>query len=268
MGYTGLDIELQDWLRSQEWSSKAKQIVGSTWNLYDSYTVETFKSPTTFAAWTVWYGNPTGSTWDTNIMRTRYNTFEYHIKGTQTILAPVWWVNGLNVAMDQTANDWVEITQWITSRSPAYYTVGTEAFYFEVTFKPADVSWSDDCAFWFRKAEAYQAAIDDYDEMAAFNNISWNLYIETILNNGATSSTDTSENIADWDTVTLRLECDLAWKVTFFYNWEAPSTTVTFTFDSWEKVIPFFYFLQDTDLMDTLYITQWETGKLENSVNR
>ena len=48
-------------------------------------------------------------------------------------------------------------------------------------FAIADVSDTDDCAFGFRKVEAYQANIDDYDEMAALNVISGDIKIETIL---------------------------------------------------------------------------------------
>ena len=112
-------------------------------------------------------GAATGTAGDENIMCIGDSMFEYHILGTQTILGPQLVAAGLDIGMDQTANDGVEITQGILARQKHAFTVGTDgAFYLKVKFTIADVSGTDDCAVGFRKAEAYQANIDDYDEMA------------------------------------------------------------------------------------------------------
>ena len=153
-------------------------------------------------------GAPTGTAGDENVFYTSGQCFEYHILGTQTIVAPVWSANGLNIAMDLADNDGVEISQGILSSSKGAFTAGTDRCFFEAKIKIADVSGSDDCAVGFRKAEAYQANIDDYDEMAALNVISGDVKIESILNGGTTSTTDTTENVADTEYVKLRIEVD------------------------------------------------------------
>ena len=47
--------------------------------------------------------------------------------------------------------------------------------------------------------------VDDYDEAAFLNVILGDIYIETILNNAATTSTDTTNNVTDGGTVTLKV---------------------------------------------------------------
>jgi len=206
---------------------------------------------------------PGGTTGDENMMLTTKNAFEYHILGTQTITAPTWASTGLDVGMDQTADDGVELTNGITSRSKAAFTVGTDGpFYLEVTFSIADVSGTDDCAIGFRKAEAYQANLDDYDEMACLNVISGAINIETILNNGATTTTDTTDTWADAASHTLKVLVDGNGAVTYQIDGVAPTTTAAFSFDSAEVVVPFFYFLNDTDLAGNVLITSWKVDNL------
>lgn len=206
-------------------------------------------------------GAATGTGGDENAMIIDGEAFEYHILGTQTIVSPVSHADGLNIGMDQTDNDGVEVSQGITNGSKSAFTVGTSAaFYAKCSFSIADVSGTDDCAFGFRKAEAYQAAIDNYDEMACLNVISGNITIETILNNGATSSTDTTDDWADGEEHTLEVYVSAAGVVTFKIDGAAPTTTATFTFDDAEVVIPFFYFLHASDVAGAVVLTKWEVG--------
>jgi len=202
-----------------------------------------------------------GTTGETNVMILPRTAFEYNIKGTQTILVPSIGATGLDVSMDATDNDGVEITQGITARSRAAFTVGTSgAFYAKLTFTLADVSDTDDCAFGFRKAEAYQANIDDYDEMACLNVISGDIYIETILNNAATVSTDTTNNWADAASHTLEVYVSATGVVTFKIDGAAPTVTATHTFDSAEVVVPFFFMLHAAASTAGAVLTQWEVG--------
>lgn len=210
------------------------------------------------------YSTPTGATGDVNVMAFDDAKFEYHMKGAgQTILAPTFGANGLDISLDLTNNEGVEITQGITARSKSAFTVGTDpAFFFTVTLKITDVSGTDDLAMGFRKAEAYQANVDDYDEMAALNVISGAIKIETILNNAATVTTDTTQTVADAGTVTLTVKVSAAGVVTYEINGAAPTVTAAFTFDSGEVVVPFLYFLHDADVAETTYLQKWEVGYL------
>lgn len=208
-------------------------------------------------------GSPTGATGDENIIKTDRNTFEYHILGAgQTILFPSWDTNGLDVALDLVADEGCEVCPGITARSRAAYTVGTDEFYAKCQFSIADVSGTDDCAFGFRKMEAYQANVDDYDEAAYLNVISGDVYIETILNGGGTASTDTGEDWGDGEDYTLEVRVEKAGAVTFLIDGVvvSPAGWSQFSFDSGEVVVPFFYFLHDATSPGAIYLKLWQCG--------
>jgi len=203
-----------------------------------------------------------GTAGDTNVLALEDNIFEYHVKGTQTITAPSLTSAGLNVGMDQTDNDGVEVSQGITSRSRGAFVVGTDAaFYAKCKFSIETVAGTDDCAFGFRKAEAYQANIDDYDEMACLNAISGNITIETILNGGETTATDTTDDWADAETHTLEIYVSAAGVVTYKIDGTAPTTTAAFTFDDGEVVVPFFFMLNaNSSQAGVIALQEWEAG--------
>lgn len=206
-------------------------------------------------------GACTGTAGDVNVMSTGKTAFNYCIKGTQTIVCPVYTANGLNIGMDQTDNDGVEITQGILSNARHAYTVGTDSdFYISVKFSIEDVSGTDDCAVGFRKAEAYQANIDDYDEMACLNVISGDIKIETILNNAATTTTDTTNDWADGETHTLEVRVSKAGVVTYFIDGTAPKVTAAFTFDNAEVVVPFMFMLNSTDVVGEVALKEWKVS--------
>lgn len=223
-------------------------------------TYETFKSNPVTAK--LAGGAATGSTGDTNIMLFPQTAFEYHIKGTQTILAPQRTATGLDIGMDQTDNDGVELSQGILAGSKHAYTIGTDGpFHFRVKLKIADVSGTDDCAIGFRKAAAYGANIDDYTDMATLNVISGDINIETILNNAATTTTDTTQNWADGETHELEVIVDQAGVVTYKIDGVAPTTTAAFTFDSGDVVVPFLFFLHATDVAGEVSLIEWQVDK-------
>lgn len=194
-------------------------------------------------------------------MHTLLNSFEYHIKGTQTILAPVFSSSGLNIAMDQTDNDGVELTNGLSSRSRAAYTIGTDNCYFEITATITDVSGTDDFCVGFRKQAAYQANVDDYTDAAYFQWAGTALNIETILNNAATTTVATTNTLTDATEFTMRVEI-INGVTAFYLNGAAPSTQVNFTFDTGDVVMPFLFMLNSSDLCDSIYLTKWECGKL------
>lgn len=206
-------------------------------------------------------GAATGTAGDTNLLSVPGADFEYHIKGTQTILAPVLTAVGMDIGMDQTANDGIELSNGILAISPVAFVVGTDGpFEFSVRLKLADVSGTDDCAIGFRKAEPYQANVDDYDEMACLNVILGDIKIETILNNAATVTTDTTNNWADTETHTLTVKVGTDRAVTYEIDGAAPLVTAAYSFDAGEVVVPFFFFLHDIDVCDTVEIISWNAG--------
>ena len=208
-------------------------------------------------------GAVAGATGEEDLMIFEENIFEYHILGAgQTLLAPVFKAGGLDIGLDQAADEGCEVSQGILSRSRAAFTVGTDAFYAKCKFSIETVAGTDDCAFGFRKAEDYQANIDDYDEMAALNVIAGDIKIETILNNAATDTTDTTDAWADGETHTLEVYVDLLGQVTFKIDGAAPTVTASFTFDSGEAVVPFLYMLNHTGGAGAVLLKEWECGLL------
>jgi len=166
--------------------------------------------------------------------------------------APGMTTTGADYAYEQDDDDGIE---WRMSDNTCKgregidrFTVGKQAFSAELEFSIADVSGTDDCAFGFAKVEAHQAAIDDRDESAVLNVISGDIKIETILNGGATTTTDTTDNWADTEIHSLKVSVSKAGAVTYQIDGAAPSTTASFSFDANEVVTPSFYLLQAADL--------------------
>jgi hypothetical protein len=207
-------------------------------------------------------GATAGTTGAQNMCKLNYSNWEQVILGAgQTLIAPVMGATGLNVSGDAADNEGFEFSTGITAGDKAHFTVGTDAAFFaRLRFTIADVSDTDDCAFGFRKAEAFQANVDDYDEMAALNVISGDIKIETILNDGATTTTDTTENWADAATHTLEVDVSAAGAVTYKIDGHAPSTTAAFTFDTGEVVVPFFYFLHAAASTAGIVVHEFECG--------
>lgn len=211
-------------------------------------------------------GAASGVTGTTNVMQTRFNAFEYNIKGTQTILAPSLvqvsaGVSALNIGMDQTDNDGVEITTGILTSNPFCFLVGTDpAFFFRVRFSIQTVAGTDDCAIGFRECEAYQANIDDYTDSAVLNVISGDIYIETILNNAATVSTDTTQNWANGETHTLEVLVDSVGAVTYKIDGVAPTVTAAYSFTAGLYVCPYIFFLNAAGLAGQVNILEFECG--------
>lgn len=185
---------------------------------------------------------------ETNILSFSDGNLQYTVKGTQTILCPQLGTGGLDIGMDQTDNDGLELTAGITSTSPAAFVVGTDKFYAKAQFSIATVAGTDDCAFGFRKAEASQTNLDDYDEMAAFNIISGDIKTETILNGGDTTTTDTTDDWADAETHELEVRVALDGTVSYLLDGLAPTAVAAtaFEFDEGEIVVPFLFMLQAT----------------------
>ena len=205
-------------------------------------------------------GAAVGAAGSENLMFTGANVFEYHIIGTATILSPTRISTGLTIGLDVEDNDGIEICAGILAGNGSSFKVGTDGpFHFRCTFDVADVSGSDNLMVGFRKAEAYQAvALDDYDEMAAFDVVSGDIKTATVINDGTTVNTDTTEDWADLATHCLEVDVALNGAVTYKIDGVAPGTTVAYSFDAGEVVVPFFYNRYATTTPGVIYIIEWD----------
>ena len=190
--------------------------------------------------------------------------FEYDPLGTQTITSPQITADGLNISMDQTEDDGVILCRGITARNPESFVIGTDpAFYAKCRFTIANVSGTDDCAFGFVKATAYESNFDDWEDGAFLNVISGNITIQTILNDAATTSTDTTDDWADTEEHELEVNVSAAGVVTYKIDGAAPTVTAAFTFDDGDRVFPCFFFLHAAaPVAGVVTISKWESGLL------
>ena len=217
-------------------------------------------------------GAATGATGDRNLLLSPGWGFqqplalEYFILGAgQTILAPVLTANGLNIGLDQAAAEGLELTMGINARSPVAFVVGTDRpFYFAVRVKVEDASGVNPLLVGFRKAEAYRADFNDYDEMAAIgiqgtadpNTIK----LATILNNAATVVTDTTNTWADLAAKTLKAKVGANRAVTYELDGAAPAAVAAYAFDAGEVVVPFVHLLNAADLGGAVELISWDCG--------
>jgi len=207
-------------------------------------------------------GAATGTAGDVNVINIDGDTFEYCMLGTQTILAPEITAAGLNWSLDQTEDDGVIVTRGITARNPESFVVGTDkAFFAKFRATIANVSGTDDFAFGFVKATAYPANFDDFTDAAVLNVISGAIYTETILNNAATTSTDTTDTWADGEKHELEVRVDANGVVSFLIDGVAPTVTQSFTFDDGDRVFPCFFFLHAAaPVAGAIPCGKWHTG--------
>jgi hypothetical protein len=204
-------------------------------------------------------GASSGTTGATNIMEFPFSDFEYNIKGTQTITAPVIasvteGISGLNVEMDLTADDGVEICSGIINSNPNAFKIGASSpFFFRARLTMSNPINTDDCAIGFRKQEAYQANIDDYADMAVLNVIAGDIKIETIKGGASTVTTDTTDNFSANDTIDLQINVDETGAVNYLINGQEPTVSADYSFTDDLFVTPFMFFLHDstnTDVID------------------
>lgn len=203
----------------------------------------------------------------TNVLYTPNLWLEYQPKGTQTILAPVVvsvseGVSALNIGMDQTDNDGVELCAGIINSNNMAFKIGeAAAFFLRVRFSIQTVLGTDDCAVGFRKVEAYQANIDDYADMAVLNVISGDIFIETIQSGAATVTTDTTQNWANGETHQLEVFVSNTGVVTYTIDNAAPTVTAAYTFTDALYVVPFMFMLNaNAAQIGQCNILEWECG--------
>lgn len=183
----------------------------------------------------------------------------------QTI-APAMSANGLDIQCDQVDNDGLEILSGILGLSGRPFIIGRDpAFYFKCQFQIAAVNGTDEFHVGFRRAEALNATWDNYLDTAALGcNTAASpmaIKIETILNNGATTSTDTTDTLASATSVEFGIFVSAAGVVTYTIDGEAPTATAAFTFDDGDPVIPYIHYLQANAAQTGAFdIEHWEVG--------
>jgi len=189
---------------------------------------------------------------------------EWHVKGTQGLLAPTHSLTGLDISLDQTDNDGAEYYfGGNTTRGKHAFTIGGPAFFGRLKFKIADVSGTDDCAFGFAKVQTATANFDDHTDGAVLNVILGDIKIETMLNNAATGTVDTTQDWADAATHTLEVQVGQDRYTRFLIDDAFPTVNKTnFLWDVDDVVIPILFFLQATTTPGIVELLEFECGYL------
>lgn len=208
-----------------------------------------------------------GATGSLNCLSVEGEQHEYHIKGAgQTITVPVSVAAGLDVSLDATDDEGLEIVFGgeggaSEGYSKLAFVVGTDAFFAKLKFSIADVSDTDDCAFFFRALEAHEANFDDYDTLVSLNVISGDIKIETIVNDAATTTTDTTDNWADTETHTLEIYVSADGVVTYKIDGAAPTATAALTLADADTVVPGLFLLHAASSTAGVVLKEFECGR-------
>ena len=173
---------------------------------------------------------------------------------------------GLDISSDVVDNDGLEVAGGVLGASGRPFIIGDDpAFYFCATLFVDDVSGTDDLHIGFRRPSAFTATFDDYLDLASIGLVgaSGDIQIETIDDNAATTTTDTTDGWSDDETKKVCVYVSDAGAVTYKIDNVAPTTTAAFTFDDGDPVIPFVHYLHATTTPDELILSLWEVGYSE-----
>lgn len=203
-----------------------------------------------------------GAASETDWMAVDGTNFEYFLvtAGTQTIKTPFIDAYGLNIRLDQTDNEGLEMGEGITARSKSAFTIGTDAFYLKVKLYAEDVNQLDICAIGFRLAAAYNQDMYAHNTYAGINidNGVVNGIFE--MNAADANETDCGETWANGASHTLEVRIDAAKAVTRYLDGTAVSTPLATTWTDTDTVVPFLHLLGDASAASDVCIKRWECG--------
>lgn len=190
---------------------------------------------------------PSGSTGAVNLMCLQYGEImeQFMLGAGQTIIAPRMSSTGLLTSLDLTNTEGAEYNFGAArSNSKHAYTIGTSAaFFIELTLIAADIGGLDPFMIGFRKSQANDATLSNYTDFVSIGARATTaadvIVLQTQLNSGGVTITNTTDAWTDGQTKTLRVNVSGAGVVTYLINGIAPSVTAAFTFDNGDVVVPF-----------------------------
>ncbi len=204
------------------------------------------------AAEVVAFSTPAGS----------YEVYQAAVAGA-AVVTPYQNATGLKL-QPVAAGDALELGNGTTALSPCAMIAGSSPkMMFESTIYIDDISDVSELWFGFRKAEAYQADPDNYDELACINvglGADGRINLTRILNNASTVTTNTGITPwADQETHTLRMILNENRSVEFWID-GVQSSVATFSFDAGEVIVPFCHLDTETGDPD-VRLSTWRCGK-------
>jgi hypothetical protein len=186
---------------------------------------------------------------------------------------------GLSLALDATGADGVAMDLGYGASASEIancrgaFVIGTdEDFYLRIRLEIGDVSDSSQVAVAFVGTAAGwpdDGVLDTYGNYAALNVDGGQVNIETRLNTGTASVTDTGTDIPDYastgDVYDLEIRVSKGGAVNFLINGAEPTTDVTgFVFDTGDTVNAVLMVLSDVDSDPGVVVHEWESGYLSS----
>lgn len=215
------------------------------------------------------FSAPDGTAADTIFMAIGDTNFEYFYIGTQAIFAPVLTATGLDIRLDETTAEGMEMGEGITARSPSAFTIGTDAFYLKVQFEIEAVAEMSVVAIGFRLAGAYNADIFAYDTYAGINVNNGAVNGIDELNGGSAHETSLGQSAwTDGQIFTLEVRIDAAKAVTQYQSSQgagnrgttAVTTPLAFSWTDTDTVVPFIRILGDNTAGCEINLLSYECG--------
>lgn len=216
-------------------------------------------------------GTPSGTAGTINHMYTPGgNVYGFFPVGTLTAM-PLMAAGYLDLSGDGSNDEGYEVfSHWLGATGRPFTVYTDAAFYFLCKFQLDDADGTDDLQIGFRQAEPEQQAFDDYTDCAAFSICTaadpTAIKIETILNNGSTSTTDTTQTVdLAARTLSVKIKVSAAGVVTFQHDattegtLAAPTATASYTFATGMPVIPFFRYINASGVT-AVKLLKWDVG--------
>ena len=242
---------------------------------FSRYLYDPFNAPPIFAD-NLGNGAAVGTTGAINLMKTPYNTYEWHVLGAgQTIAVPVFdraTSRGIDFGQDQVATEGHQLrfgpNMPVGAQKPrGSYIIGTDkAFYGKVMVRAQDASGLNPFVFGLFKQQAYQTALASYTDFAVFNAVVNGTVADIQIKTSVASVVTTVDTTQDWVdafAIIFELRVTQDGRVSFFIDGKVPLATRSgFQFAPATMVHFGTFFLHGTDLCDNLYYQLAETGDL------
>lgn len=190
----------------------------------------------------------------------------------QAVKGPEANANGLRLDFDAANGDGVNIVPgglfgpWRTTIERTAGGTVPDGVFIRARLVIEDVSGNGEFNIGFRKAEAVQAAVDNYDEAAYINVLAGDIKLESILNNAATVTVDTTSNWADGEEHELLVTVDGKGNVKFKVDGRDPVVNLAYQFDDNEVIVPFIHHVQAAEF-SFIYVKRLEVGRLSQYVD-
>jgi hypothetical protein len=213
---------------------------------------------------------PTGAAADVNRVafspQLGHLVADTYVIGTQTILGPVRHALGINFSQDATNNDGIHYTfggiqsdaggstPVVFTNNPFAHTVGTTGdSVLKIKAYIEDADGTDQCIFGWRKQELETNDPNDFNDMAAFGDLSALVKTMEIQTNAPTVTSASLGTLLDATAHTWEVRVKKNGRVSYFLDNVQLNPGTTYQFTAGLVLVPFMCFIQDTNVTEAYF---------------